>query len=195
MIRDAVFRSSASRVAGPALIAVLALSVVVGTQSACAGEAARDTAAYAAPDWTLRTTEGRETSLYAALARGPVVVSFWALWCAPCLRELPHLDALARETAGRLTVLAVNRDGPRSVARVRPYLHSRGLGLIVPLDTSGGVAQEMQAGEALPFLVLYDARGHETYRHVGYREGDEVALRARVMELLGVVSPDTSSAR
>lgn len=198
MTRDTILRASVSRVAGPALIAVLALSVLAASSSpraARAGGAVRDTVVYAAPDWTLRTADGGEASLHGALAHGPVLVSFWALWCAPCLRELPRLDELARETAGRLSVLAVNEDRPRSVARVRPYLHSRGLRLIVPLDTSGGVAQEMQVGEALPFLVLYDARGRETYRRVGYHEGDEVALRARVMELLGVVSPDTSSAR
>jgi thiol-disulfide isomerase/thioredoxin len=198
MNRDAIVRPSASRLAGAALIAALALSVLAGTQSpraARAGEAVRDTAAYAAPDWTLRTADGGEASLHAALARGPVLVSFWALWCVPCLRELPHLDELARETAGRLTVLAVNQDGPRSVARVRPYLHSRRLRLIVPLDTSAEVAQEMQIGDALPFLVLYDAHGREAYRRIGYHDGDEVALRARVMELLGAVSPDTSSAR
>ena len=198
MTRVATSRPSAPRVAGPALIAALALCVLGGThapRAARAGEAARDTTAYSAPDWTLRTADGGEVSLHGALARGPVLVSFWALWCVPCLRELPHLDELARETAGRLTVLAVNEDGPRSVARVRPYVHSRRLGLIVPLDTPGDVAREMQIGDALPFLVLYDARGHETYRRVGYREGDEVALRARVMELLGAVSPDTSAAR
>ncbi len=195
MNREATSRRSVLRPTAPALLVALALSLLAGAPEARAGVAGRDTVASAVPAWTLRTSDGKEASLQGALAGGPVLVSFWALWCAPCLRELPHLDRIARETAGRLTVLAVNEDGPRSVARVRPYLHSRKLGLIVPLDTAGEVAQEMQVGDALPFLVLYDAHGREAYRRVGYREGDEVALRARVTELLGAVPPDTSAAR
>lgn len=171
----------------------LALGLLVSARPAAAG-ASPDSAALAAPDWTLRTADGGEVSLHGALARGPVLVSFWALWCVPCLRELPHLDRLARETAGRLTVLAVNEDGPRGVARVRPHLRSRRLGLTVPLDTAGEVARATQVGDALPFLVLYDGRGRETLRRVGYHEGDEVPLRARVMELLGAM-PDTAAAR
>ena len=179
------------------VIPVLAVTLLA-TASANAARAAasgHDTTAYAAPDWRLPTAEGGAASLYGALAHGPVLVSFWALWCAPCLRELPELDSLARETAGRLAVLAVNQDSPRSVARVRPYLHARGLHLVVPLDTSGEVARQTLVGDALPFLVLYDARGREVYRRVGYHDGDEVALRARVMRLLGVASPDTSTAQ
>jgi thiol-disulfide isomerase/thioredoxin len=177
-------------------VCILAIALMASLPgAAAAADAPRDTTAYAVPDWSLRTSEGADVSLHEALARGPVLVSFWALWCGPCLRELPHLDSLARETAGRLTVFAVDQDGPRSVARVRPYLRSRGLRLIVPLDTSGDVARQMQIGEALPFLVLFDSRGREVYRRIGYREGDEVALRGKVTALLGVVSPDTSSAR
>ncbi len=108
---------------------------------------------------------------------------------------MPHLDALARDTAGRLTVLAVNQDGPRGVARVRPYLQSKKLGLTVPLDTSGDVARQMQVGGILPFLVLYDARRQELYRHVGYREGDEATLRDKVMALLGDAAADSAGAK
>ena len=163
-----------------------------------AGGAGPGAASPAAGDWSLRSADGADVSFGGALARGPVLVSFWALWCGPCLKELPHLDALARETGGRLTVLAVNADGPKGVARVRPYLQSHRIGLTVPLDTSGDVARLLQVGGVLPFLVLYDAAGHEVYRHVGYREGDEGALRERVLKLLAAApraAPDSSATR
>ena len=174
----------------PAVVtaAVLALMTFapLGTPmvSVAGAASAAAPARFAVPDWTLRTTDGKEVGLHAALSRGPVLVSFWALWCVPCLKELPHLDALARETAGRLTVLAVNEDAPRSVARVRPYLQSKRIGLTVPLDTAGDVARKLQVGGSLPFLVLYDARGTEVYRHLGYHEGDEAKLREKVLALL-----------
>ncbi len=177
-------------------LAALCLGVVVasapGLCSPAPGAAAA-AARVAVADWTLRTTDGREVSLHGALARGPVLVSFWALWCAPCLRELPHLDAIAKEHAGRLTVLAINEDGPRGVARVRPYLASKSLHLTVPLDTGGDVSRQMQVGGTLPFLVLFDAQGREVHRTVGYREGGEVELRARIAALLAATSADSAA--
>jgi thioredoxin 1 len=40
----------------------------------------------------------------------PVVVDFWAPWCAPCLMVAPILDKIAEEYAGRLIVAKVNTD-------------------------------------------------------------------------------------
>jgi hypothetical protein len=51
----------------------------------------------------------------------------------------------------------------------------------------------MQIGGTLPFLVLYDARGREVYRNIGYREGNEVVLREKVMALLGRSAPDSAA--
>jgi len=169
---------------------------IVRALAIVAALAAPTTAASAAPsasDWSLRTSEGGEAHFSEALAEGPVLVSFWALWCRPCLIELPHIDALAREMKGRMTVFAVNIDSPKSVAKVRPFLKSKGYEVIVPLDTAGEVSRLLQVGKTVPFLVLYDANGKEAYRHVGYKEGDEKELRERVMSLL-VTSADSSSA-
>lgn len=176
---------------------VVFASVLVYAMLACATDPlagrAEAAPATAAPEWTLPTSEGGEVSLRASLAKGPVLVSFWAMWCGPCLRELPHLDAIAKEFEGRLTVLAVNRDSPRGVARVRPYLKSKGLRLTVPLDTSGDVARRMQVGDVLPFLVLYDAQGREVYRNVGYRDGGEAVLREQVRRVLGGAPADSAA--
>ena len=137
------------------------------------------------PNWQLRCADGQKVDFHAELARGPVLVSFWALWCKPCLKELPHLDALAAQYEGQLQILAVNIDSQRSVAKVRPYLKSKGYGLTVPLDTAGDLQRQMQVGGAVPFLVLYDSDGQEVYRHTGYKEGDEIALQKKIQTLMG----------
>ncbi|MBU1675409.1 TlpA family protein disulfide reductase [bacterium] len=139
---------------------------------------------YAVPDWSLEDIAGNPVGLHDQLDRGPVLISFWALWCAPCLKELPHLDELAAEMAGELAVLAINIDSPRSVHKVPSYVATKGYDhLTVLLDTAGDVQRKLQISGTMPFLMLLDAQGREVYRHVGYREGDELVLREEVAKL------------
>ena len=138
-------------------------------------------------NWKLKCADGKQVDFHEELAKGPVLVSFWALWCKPCLKELPHIDKLAQEYEGKLSVLAVNIDNSRSIAKVRPYLSSKDYKVRVPLDTSGDLQRQLQIGSVVPFLILYDSDGSEVYRHVGYKEGDEHELQQKVAALLGSV--------
>lgn len=169
------------RAAGRVSACVIAC-VVMAAAAVAAAQPAADR--IVAPDWSLETADGGTVAFHQELAKGPVVLSFWATWCRPCLKELPQLDALAGRFAGRVGFLAVNADNTKAVAKVAPYLQAAGLGnLRVPMDTGGRVQQLLQVGGVLPFTIVYDRRGREVYRHVGYKEGDELAL-ARALDAL-----------
>jgi len=151
--------------------------------------------AVAAPsiaDWTLNTAGGGTVNFHDTLAEGPVVVSFWATWCKPCLKEMPHLNRLAGEYGDQITFLAVNTDNSKSVAKVAPFLSSKGYdNLIVPLDTGAELSSLLQVGGIVPFLIVFDSQGREIYRHVGYKEGDEEELQHEIDQLLAHKAANT----
>src|SRR5688500_9411418 len=64
----------------------------------------RSKAGTAAPDATFTDASGKTVSI-ADFKGKPVLLNLWASWCAPCVKELPMLDALGRK--GALEVVAV----------------------------------------------------------------------------------------
>lgn len=118
---------------------------------------------FSAPDFTLRTLDGRDWS--PALARGaPLVLDFWASWCPPCRKELPILDAFAAELGSRGRVVAV--DVAEDPQTVQAFVRETGLALPILLDRQGAV-RELYGVRALPTTVFLDARGVVTSVVVG----------------------------
>jgi len=70
----------------------------------------------AAPAFTLVTLEGKKVSLSDYKGR-PVLVNFWATWCAPCKLEMPWLEDLQQRYAGQgLVILGIASDeAPKNV--------------------------------------------------------------------------------
>ncbi|MFT5232713.1 MAG: cytochrome c biogenesis protein CcmG/thiol:disulfide interchange protein DsbE [Candidatus Krumholzibacteriia bacterium] len=137
------------------------------------------------PDWKLEAITGETVSFHDELAKGPVVLSFWATWCKPCLKEMPHLDALAEKYDGQISVLAISTDASKSVAKVAPFINSKGFkNFKVLLDSGAEVQNLLQVGSMVPFLIMFDSNGREIYRHVGYKDGDEVELEHQMQAAL-----------
>ena len=96
----------------------------------------------------------------------PVLVNFWATWCPPCVRELPLLDALARQHP-QVQVLGIAVD---QAAHVRAWLQRRPLGYPVLLAETGGVGLTRQLGNlsgGLPFSLLLGGQGQVLQRRIG----------------------------
>lgn len=149
----------------------------------------RSGASEIAPDWTLESINGEQVGFHDQLAKGPVVISFWATWCKPCLKEMPHLDRLAARYADRITVLSVSTDASKSVAKVAPFIQSKGFeNLTVLLDPGAELQNLLQVGSIVPFLIMFDAEGREIYRHLGYKDGDEIELQHQIEAALSAAN-------
>ena len=97
-----------------------------------------------------------------------VLVNFWATWCAPCLKELPSLDALEDRLGGRhFQVVAIAAD-PRGPEAAQAYLDRLEIEhLELYADPRLAMASAIGGANVLPVSILYDARGREIGRLVG----------------------------
>ncbi len=135
-------------------------------------------------DFTLQTPEGDSIQLRTLLQKGPVLLDFWATWCKPCLKSLPRLDDLYREYREQgFSVLAVNVDGPRSLAKVNPMIHSLDLSVPVVLDTDRKVVRLYQIS-GFPTSILLNSQGKKITTVRGYHPGDTRVIRKHVQSLL-----------
>ena len=116
--------------------------------------------------------------------RGKVVImTFWASWCGPCMRELPvlaHLQSVVGKDA--LEVIAVNWDEPRAQV-VNFARRNRKLDLEYVLDSKGKAA-EAYGVKAIPLMFVLDQDGRISAVHRGYSEASLPGILEQVLALL-----------
>ena len=109
----------------------------------------------------------------------PVVVNFWASWCVPCRREMPALEALHQEFAGRVAFVGVNHQDQRDEALA--LLAETGISYPSVHDPKGDVALDYELF-GMPTTVFVTADGRIAGRHTG--ELTEADLRDALEALI-----------
>ena len=123
----------------------------------------RSQAGKPAPAIQFKDPDGQPASL--ADFRGkPLLVNLWATWCAPCVKELPTLDALAKRPDAP-QVLALSQD-MSDQAKVSAFLAEKKLGLEPFQDAEMALSSALGV-TILPTTVLYGADGKEIWRYTG----------------------------
>lgn len=131
-----------------------------------------------APDLAVTDAAGKEVRLR-SLAGRPLLVNLWATWCAPCVKELPTLDAAAKAGAARFRTVAISQD--MDPAKARAFLKEKPLAAAEPLfDPKLSLGLSYQAN--LPTTILYDASGAELWRVTGELDWTGEAARALLAE-------------
>ncbi len=137
-----------------------------------------------APDFNLKTPEGKRLHLQAMLEEGPVLLDFWATWCKPCLKGMPKIQSIYETYRERgLAVVGVNEDGPRGQAKVKPFVRARKITFPIALDSDGRLMKRIRA-VTLPTTILIDRDGEIVLRQSGYSPEGEQALIDAIESLL-----------
>lgn len=127
-----------------------------------------------APELTVTATDGTTIRLSELRGRG-VIVDFWATWCGPCVREIPHLQRLAGEHPQDLVIVGVSSESPQTI---ETFVRSNKVDY--PVGTAATVPPPFDAVFALPTTFFINRQGTIEKVLVGYHgypELREVAER------------------
>ncbi|NPA46840.1 MAG: TlpA family protein disulfide reductase [Chlorobi bacterium] len=137
------------------------------------------------PDAELKDLQGRDVSFHKAIENGdkPVIVSFWATWCVPCIKELDAINEVypdwQDETGVKL--IAVSVDDERTSRRIKPLVNGRGWDYEVYHDYKGELKQKLNIN-AVPYLIIIH-KGKIVYTKTSYTPGSEEKLFEIVKKL------------
>ena len=160
-------RSAVAGVLAMVLVLVLALGLALaGCGTASAAKAVGGREGQALPAVTFTTIDGRTVDL--AAQRGKVViVDFWDTWCGPCLKALPHLQALGTAHPDSLVVVAV-AIGQEGEGKVRQVVAGKQLTMpVAMLGSQPDLVPAFGDIDALPTTFLVGPDGVIRKRWVG----------------------------
>lgn len=137
------------------------------------------------PSVKMKTMKGLPFSSDSIVNNGkPIIISFWATWCKPCIRELTAIsdvyDEWVEDTGVKLYAVAV--DDSRSMTLVAPLVNGKGWEYTVLLDPNSDFKRAMKVGP-IPHTFLLDGKGKVVYQHTSFAEGDELSLIDMVRRL------------
>ena len=104
----------------------------------------------------------------------PFVISFWATWCKPCIRELMAFHEVYEDWVEEtgVKIYAISIDEAQNSTKVKPLADARGWEYEILLDQSVDFARSLGCQNP-PHLVILDGNGKIVESHSGYTEGSE----------------------
>jgi thiol-disulfide isomerase/thioredoxin len=114
---------------------------------------------------------------------GITIISLWATWCVPCLKELDAINDVYEEWQEETNVqlLAVSVDDSRTVKRVKSMVNGKSWDYTVLLDTNNDLKRALNAS-SIPLTILVK-NNKIIYEHSGYSPGAELELYEKIKTL------------
>ncbi|MFN3917299.1 MAG: TlpA family protein disulfide reductase [Flavobacteriales bacterium] len=138
------------------------------------------------PAIEIKTVDGKSFNTSEIKNDGkPIIISFWATWCAPCKKELNAISEVYEEWQEETGVklYAISIDDTRSMSRVKPYINSVSWEYEILTDVNSDFKRAMNVNN-VPHTFLIDGNGNIVWEHNNYAPGDEDHLYEEVKKLI-----------
>ncbi len=160
----------------PVLGLVAVITVLALTATACGGEGDASTPGEAAEggpvvaSTVLEALDGGELSLADYRGR-PLVVNFFANWCAPCVIEMPEFEKVHQQLGDEVAFLGISVQ--ETVEQARALVEQTGVTYDVAREPQGDLLREL-GGVGMPTTVFIDAGGRVVDSHTGQLSAGEL---------------------
>jgi len=169
------------------LIVVIAIVVILVVVGIVVGRSSHGSSGS-----TLEIITWDETTL-STLRGTPVVLNLWASGCGPCRGELPYFDAVAQESGGNITVIAINVG--ESVSKIQSFFGDYEPTMMLASDRNGEAfadyCQKYGNQGYIPFTLFIDSEGMVKHTKIGafMSEGE---LWDTLEDVFGITIPGIS---
>ena len=127
---------------------------------------------------------GKSVNTSELTTNGPVIISFWATWCAPCKKELNTIHEVYEEWVAEtgVTLVAIAIDDEKTKSQVPVYVNGKAWDYTVLMDPNWDFKRAMGVNN-VPHTFLVDKNGVIVYSHNNYAPGDEEKLYQELLKL------------
>ncbi len=138
------------------------------------------------PSVTIRTLDEKQINTSELNNDGkPFVISFWATWCKPCVREFTSLAEVYEEWQEEtgVKIYAVSVDDSRTSKNVLPFVSGKGWEFDFLLDTNGDFKRALNVN-LVPHTFILNGKGEIVWQHTSFAEGGELEIIEIIRDLI-----------
>jgi cytochrome c biogenesis protein CcmG, thiol:disulfide interchange protein DsbE len=107
----------------------------------------------------------------------PIIISFWATWCKPCVNELTTIEDVytdwQKETGVKIIAVAI--DDSKTAGNVKPTVNGKGWDYEVLLDVNSDFKRAMNVN-LIPHTFVINGKGEIVWQHTSFSQGSELKL-------------------
>ena len=112
------------------------------------------------------------------------MLNVWAMWCVPCVAEMPDLRSIDNAFGAEVALVGVSMDDvlpDASVAPVRAFLDKQQIHYanVYYTGNADDLAKHLNFSGEIPITIIYDDQGKELWRHQGRLDRNQTIARLR----------------